>query len=85
VKVLLVVCEVDDGVADELAGPVIGDVAAALHLVQFHAAGRESFGRFDHAGFPRAAAESDHTGMLEEEQEVVGERAADPRPRQPTL
>lgn len=33
--------EVDDGVADELARAVVGDVAAAVGLVELHALGRE--------------------------------------------
>ena len=35
--------EVDDGVADELARAVVGDIAAAVCFVELHALGREEF------------------------------------------
>jgi hypothetical protein len=33
-----VATEVEDGVADELAGPVVGDIATAIDLVDLYAA-----------------------------------------------
>ena len=38
-----VAAQIDDGIADELAGAVIGDVAAAVDLVELDAALRQEF------------------------------------------
>ena len=35
--------EIQNGVADELSGPVVGDIAAAIGLVEFNALRRELF------------------------------------------
>ena len=41
VQVLLVMAQIDDRISDELSRPVKGDVAAALHVEEFDAAGGE--------------------------------------------
>ncbi len=84
-KILFVLREVDDRVTDQLARPVVGDVTAALHFVELDAAGCQSFGRFDHVGVLGPTAEGNHAGVLEQDQEVVGQLSLDPRSRQPAL
>jgi len=79
VQILLVPAQVHDRVADELARPVEGDVAAALRLEQLDAARREEGGRRNEILRLGAAPERDHGRMLEQEQHIVRDLAADPR------
>jgi hypothetical protein len=66
-----VAAEVEDGVADELAGAVIGDVATAVDLVDFDAAlGEELVGRED-IGAAGVAAEGEDRRVFEEEERVA--------------
>ena len=64
--------EVEDGIADELARAVVGDVAAAPRLAQLDAERLEPLGRREHVR-PRglgAAAEGDHVGMFQQQQDI---------------
>ncbi len=62
--------EIEDGVADELAGAVIGDVAATVDLVEgYAAAGKELVGGED-VGAAGVTAEGENGRMLEQEQDV---------------
>ena len=70
--------EVDDRVAHELAGRVVGDVAAARDLVHRDAARRERVRGDEQVLAARAAAERHDRRVLEQEQRV-GTRAAAPR------
>jgi hypothetical protein len=63
--------QVEDGVADELAGAVEGDVTTAVAFEKFHAALGEEFRRSNHVGSFRVAAESDHRRVFEQEQNVA--------------
>ena len=66
-----VAAEVEDGVADELAGAMISDVAAAVDLVDLDAAsGEEIVGRED-VGAGGVAAESEDGRVFEEEERVA--------------
>ena len=66
-----VAAEVKDGVADELARAVIGDVASAVDLVDFDAAlGEEIVGRED-VGAGGVAAEGEDRRVFEEEERVA--------------
>ena len=60
--------EIEDGVADDLAGTVVGDVAAAVGFGDFDTGAGEHVGRGEQvgAGFG-AAADGDDGGMLNEE------------------
>jgi hypothetical protein len=63
--------KVDDGISNQLAGPVIGNVAAAVDLVHLNAtAGQEQLTSEDVRAM-RVAAERYYRGMFEEEQRVV--------------
>ena len=66
-----VAAEIEDGVADELAGAVVGDVAAAVDLVDLDAAaGKELVGGED-VGAGGVAAEGEDRRVLEEEERVA--------------
>ena len=62
--------EVDDRVADELAGAVVGDVAAAAGLVDFEAARAEELGRHEHVIDLGGATQREDRLVLEQEQRV---------------
>ena len=63
--------QVEDGVADELAGAVIGDVAAAVDLVEGDAArGKQLIGG-ENVGAVGVAAQRKHRRMLEQQQHVA--------------
>ncbi len=64
--------QVDDRVADYLAGPVIGDVAPAARLVQLDLTGGEQLGRGEQMRPRRIGfdAKRDDVGMLEQEKEI---------------
>ena len=70
-QVLRVPLEVDDRIADQLAGSVKGDVAAALDVEQLHAARRELLGGCEQVASLGGAAERDDRRMLDEEEHVV--------------
>lgn len=59
--------EVEDGVGDDLAGAVVGDVAAAVGLVEFNAQGGKAVGvGQDVACGPFSAGDGDDWGVLDE-------------------
>ena len=66
-----VAAEVENGIADELAGAVVGDVAAAVDLVDFDAFGCESLVGEEDVGAGRVAAEGEDGRVLEEDQGVA--------------
>ncbi len=76
VDVAAIRVQVDDRIADDLAGPVIGDVAAAAGFENLDAAGASASGsRQDvRASTVAADAERQDVGMFDEEQQVA-ERA----------
>ena len=63
--------EAQDRVRDQLAGPVVGDLAAALHAQHLDPAGGELVGGREHVGVVRLATQRQHRGVLEEQQLVV--------------
>ena len=65
-----VAAEVEDGIADELAGAVVGDVAAAVDLVDFDAFGRQEFVGGEDVAALGVAAEGEDGWMLEEDEGV---------------
>ena len=64
--------QVHDRVADDLAGPVVGDVAPAARLVHLDLTRGEQFGRGDQVRPRRIGldAKRDDVGMLEQEKEI---------------
>ena len=64
--------EVDDGIAHELPGAVVGHIAAAPRFVHVDAAGRQHLRRRDdvRAGAVRFYAERDDVRVLEQDQDV---------------
>jgi hypothetical protein len=62
--------EVKDGVADELAGTVVGDVAAAVDVVEGDTTAREQFIGGQDVGAIGVAAKGENGGVLEEEEDV---------------
>src|SRR4051812_35237634 len=76
-QILLVLTEVDDRIADQLARPVKRGVAAALDLEQLHAAsGQQRRVGEEMLGFTRATERDDRV-VLDEEQRVRA-RAGNP-------
>src|SRR6185437_8887891 len=84
-QVALVALQVDDWVADELSGPVERDVAPALDLEQLHASRREQRRRREQIPLLGRAAEGDDRRVLDEQQQVLLERARDPVARHAAL
>ena len=68
-----IAAQIDDGIADELAGAVVGDIAAAIDLVQLHAALCEQFVAGEDIGAMRVAAKREHRRMLQQQQRVADE------------
>ena len=66
-----VAAQVEDGVADELAGAVVGDVAAAVDLVELDAAAGEQFVGGEDVGAGGVAAEGENGRMLEQKERVA--------------
>ena len=67
---ILQAAEVEDGVADELAGAVVGDVAAAVDFVEGDAAaGKNLIGGQD-VGAIGVAAKGEHGRMFEKQKNV---------------
>ena len=63
--------QIEDGVADELAGTVIGDVAAAVDLVEGNAARSEQLVGGENIGAVGVAPQREHGRMLEQQQRVA--------------
>ena len=63
--------QIEDGVSDELSRPVVGHVAAAIDLVQRHAARGQQCVGGKHVGAIRIAPQSQHRRMLEQQQHVL--------------
>ena len=63
--------EIEDGVADELAGTVIGDVAAAIDLVEGDAAGGEQLVGREDVGAVGVAAEGENRRVLKQQENVA--------------
>ena len=66
--------EIDDGVADELARAVVGDVAAAIDFMQGDAFAGEELIRGEDVGAAGVAAEGED-GRVLEENEGIGDHA----------
>jgi len=81
VQVALLLLQVDDGVADELSGPVKGDITAALDLEQLDALLPEIFGRREHMSALGRSPERDDRRMLDEQQHVLVDAPGNPRAR----
>ncbi len=65
-----IAAEIEDGVADELAGAVVGDVAATIDLVDLDAAACEQFVTGEDVGAGGIAAEGENGWMLEKDERV---------------
>jgi hypothetical protein len=68
-----IAAEIEDGVADELAGAVIGDVAAAIDLVHLHSTLGEEIVASEDVGAVGVAAEGEDGRMLQHEESVADE------------
>lgn len=68
---ILKAAQVEDGVADELAGTVIGNVAAAVDFVKSDAAAGEEFIGREDVGAAGVATECQNGRMFEQEKSVV--------------
>ena len=68
-----VAAEIEDGVADELAGAVVGDVAAAVDLVDFYGFLGELVVRGEDVGAGGVAAEGEDGWVLKEDEGVADE------------
>ena len=66
-----VAAEVEDGIADELAGAVVGDVAATINLVDLNAFFYEKLIGCEDVGAGGVATEGEDGRVLEEEQGVT--------------
>ena len=85
VQVLAVPLEIDDRVADELAGPVKRHVPAALDLEQLDAALRQERRRREQMPLLARAPQRHDRGMLDEQKHVLVDRARDSSARQAPL
>ncbi len=63
--------QIEDGVADELAGTVIGDIAAAVDFVEGDAARSEHLVGGENIGAVGVAPQREHGRMLEQQQRVA--------------
>jgi hypothetical protein len=63
--------QVEDGIADDLAGAVEGNVAAAVAFEKLDAALGKEFGRGDYVCGFRIAAERDNRRMFKQQQHVA--------------
>src|SRR5580704_11026018 len=63
--------QIEDRIADQLAGAVESDVAAAVAFEDFYAALREKFGGSDYVGGFGVATERDYRLVLQEEKDVA--------------
>ncbi len=62
--------QIEDGITHKLPRPVIGHIAAAIDLVQGHAARGQQLIRSQNVGAPRVAAQRQHRRMLQQQQHV---------------
>ena len=62
--------EIEDRVADQLAGAVVGHVAAAVDLVEGNAAALEQLVRRQNVGTVGVAAQGEHGRMLQQQEHV---------------
>ena len=65
--------QIDDGIADELAGAVISNVSAAVDLVKFDAALLQEFVRGEDVGAAGVAAQGKDWGMFEQQERIADE------------
>ncbi len=63
-----IAAQIDDGIADQLTGTVVGYVAAAIDLVQLDSALREQFVAGQNVGAMGVAAKREDRRMLQEKQ-----------------
>ena len=63
--------EIEDGVTDDLAGPMIGDIAAAVRFPEFDAFLAQDVFRREQIFRTGVATERKHVGVLAEEQNIV--------------
>ena len=70
---VLKAAEIEDRVADQLSGAVVGDVAPAIDFVQGDPAAGQQFIRGKDVGSAGVAAEGEDRGMLEQEDGVFDE------------
>jgi hypothetical protein len=70
---VLKAAEIEDGVADQLSGAVVGDVAPAIDFVQGDTAAGQQFIRGKDVGSAGVAAEGEDRGMLEQKDGVFDE------------
>jgi hypothetical protein len=68
---VLETAEIEDGIADELAGTVVGDVAAAIDFVEGDAAAQELFAGREDVGTAGVAAKGEDGWVFEEQEGVV--------------
>ena len=62
--------QIEDGIADELSGAVVGDVAAAVDLVKGDTAAGKQFIGGEDVGAAGVAAKGEYRGMFEQEKNV---------------
>ena len=74
----------DDRITDDLAGPVVRDVAAARRLVKADAVLAERLRRREKIANVATAPERDHRRMLQQ-QELIGDRVLLPQLHEPLL
>ena len=74
----------DDRITDDLAGPVVRDVAAARRLVEADALLAERLRRREKIANVATAPERDHRRMLQQ-QELIGDRVLLPQLHEPLL
>jgi hypothetical protein len=77
VKILPVALEIDDRIANELAGTVKSHISAALDLEQLHALALQKVRRSNQMLLLRRSSECDYRGMLYEKEDVLREGARD--------
>ena len=63
--------QIEDGIRDELAGTVKGDITAAIDLANLNAAGGEQLARSDDVALARIAAQGDNRRVLDKEQHIA--------------
>jgi hypothetical protein len=69
--------EIDDRIADELAGTMEGDIAAPLDLEQLDATLLEVFRACQHVGVLRRAPQGDDRRVLDEQEHIVLDATGD--------
>ncbi len=66
-----VAAEVEDGVSDELAGPVIGDISAAVDLVDLGAAAGQQFVAGKNVGAGCIATQGEHGRVFQQDERIA--------------